>query len=191
MAYKLLKDGPPVLTSLTEEDILQLVSNGLMEKKIDDDEFGCCAKRLSAGYIGHGGDLPSRCWMEGDELNRTWRSHDFDFVEDDGGSEARLSSLMMVLGGAVMEYGALSLRKLMLTWQEQQPLSGAQAVMLSGSAIRGKPLSAVIYWAWAEILLLFCVINNPSSTFRVFFWQAEKSRAILHSLEKISWMLRL
>jgi len=33
MAYKLLKDGPPVLRSLTEEDILQLVELLISEKK--------------------------------------------------------------------------------------------------------------------------------------------------------------
>ncbi|WVY92836.1 hypothetical protein V8G54_031924 [Vigna mungo] len=48
------------------------VSNGLMEKKIDDDEFGCGTKSLSAGYIGHGGNLPLLMVHE----------------EDDDGSEA-------------------------------------------------------------------------------------------------------
>ncbi|KAG2396940.1 uncharacterized protein HKW66_Vig0232170 [Vigna angularis] len=55
------------------------VSNGLTEKKIDDDEFGCGGKSLSVGYVGHGGDL--------------LMVHE----EDDGGSEARLGSLMMVI----------------------------------------------------------------------------------------------
>ncbi|WVZ23327.1 hypothetical protein V8G54_001871 [Vigna mungo] len=54
-----------------------LVSNGLVEKKIDDDEFDCTTKSLSTGYVGHGGLMVHE--------------------EDDGVSETRLGSLMMDL----------------------------------------------------------------------------------------------
>ncbi|WVZ02877.1 hypothetical protein V8G54_023683 [Vigna mungo] len=56
------------------------VSNGLVEKKIDHDEFDYTTKSLSTGYVGHGGDFPSKLMVH---------------EEDDGVSEAQLGSLMM------------------------------------------------------------------------------------------------
>ncbi|WVZ10202.1 hypothetical protein V8G54_014732 [Vigna mungo] len=67
---------------LSEDDLAYYVSNDLVEKKINDDEFDCTTKSLSTGYVGHGGDFLSQLMVH---------------EEDDGVSETRLGSLMMVI----------------------------------------------------------------------------------------------